>query len=231
MRGALTAIQAATVYERRRGGDGRSADGRGTYSIERMGSRTQRCTGGRHIVDDQHPFVGRTGVSAKGWAVEAMGTVETGLRTTASIAFEETAARDTELGRDAAGDHLGLVEPASAAAFGGGRRPGDDVDRREVEVARDEAVDEKPGEVMRQLTPVAVLEPQHHVARPPGEEHRGDHVTVRESLRRCDQRKPAGATQHRSCPPTPCTFTLKDHVPHSDKGVSQGFGESKASNQ
>ena len=85
---------------------------------------------------------------------------------------------------------------------------------------------QQTGQVMGDLTAVAVLEPEQHGPGPTGERDSRDHVTAERHRRRRGECEAARTTHHRPDTVTPCTTRLEHHAPQHDEGVSQGFAAS-----
>jgi len=185
-------------------GHGRTSHRSGPHATKRRLGRAQSGTRGGHVVDHEHALAHRSWAGPEDRTVQPGRPVEAGL-SGAALAFEQTPARDTQLGRHTPGNEFGLVESAPVTTSSAGRCPRDGVDLARENAGRKKAIDQQPGEMMGQLTAVGVLEPQQHIARPAGERHCGDDVTAPRHRRWCRQCEPARPTQDRSNPATPCT--------------------------
>jgi peptidoglycan/LPS O-acetylase OafA/YrhL len=214
-------VVAGTGDERRRGRQCSPDDAPSPGPSQRVGRRPQRGAGRDDVVDDQDPLASGPWARPEHRAVEAGGPVATGLGQVVAVTLEQTPARHTELGRDPLGDELGLVEPASPATLAARRCPRHHVDVAGQHAGGQQPVDEQPGDVMAELTTIAVLEAQDHISGPPGERERSDDVARSGQRHRRREGEPAGATQHRPDTVTAGTTGIEDHADSCTPGVSQ----------
>lgn len=145
-------------------------------------------------------------------------SVETGLGDAAGIALEEPATRHTDLGRHPTGDDLGLIEASLLAATAARRCPGHDIDVVWSNTLGEQAIDQQAGEVVGQLSAVAILEPEQHVTSPPGERHGRDHIAARRQTSGSRERETTRPTQDGTRTVTTGTTSLKHHAISMTKG-------------
>ncbi len=111
-----------------------------------------------------------------------------------------------------------LVEAALAAPSGAGRGPRDHIDPRVI-ATFDDLVHDEAGEVPADATPVAVLQAEHHVARPAGERHGGMDTVGLGSRRPPDEGESTGGAHRCTRGITSGTTCHEQHVLHHDEGV------------
>lgn len=165
--------------------------------MEGIGRRTQGRTGGDDVVDHEDPLPRRPRARPEDRTVETGSPIPAGLGRVVALALEQAATRHPELGRDPPGDELRLIEPTAPPPPAARRRPGDGVDVVGPDTGREQPVHQQPGDVMAELTSVAVLEPQDDVARSPGEGQGGDDVTGSGQRHRGGEGEAAAAAEHR----------------------------------
>ncbi len=166
------------------------------------------------------------GMGAERRASEPGRPVAPGLRTTGRVGpLEQPPTRHPELAGDVTGDQLGLVEASLPPPPAARRRPRDDVD---AVAGGDEPVDEQPGEVPGDGSPVPVLEAEQDVTDPTGE-RRGDEDAVRgPGVGPADQSEPARAADGCARCVTAGTAGGEDHGAIMTKGCA---GERMAPDQ
>jgi hypothetical protein len=147
-----------------------------------------------------------------GSGADSMDAIAAGLWCAVVVAFEQSPARQPELGSHPARNDLGLVEPTPVPPARGCGCPRHDVEVGRPHTGCDQTVDEQPGEVVRELPTIAVLEAEQHVAGTTGEGQSRDHVAALGQRARPREREPARAAQHRPDPFTACAMTLEDHA-------------------
>lgn len=145
--------------------------------------------------------------------------VETGLNRAPGAALQQPTTWHAELQRHATSDEFGLVEPALVSALTARRCPCDDIDVVGANPFGEQPVDQEPGEVVRQLTAIPILEAQQYIAGAPGEGHCGDHLTCDRQGHGCRQSESARPAQHRADPVTTSTSSLKQHAREHDEWV------------
>ncbi len=152
-------------------------------------------------------MAGQPRTSLEGRAVEAVDTIEAGLRGSRVGPFEEATTRHSQLASNPPSDQLGLVEAALATSLStrGGPRDHVEVVTRAEPFAKD-AIHDQAAEVAGDLAPVAILESEHHVSCAPHEREGSDDAVVLGRLGSgADERKPARAAQRRSGLGATCT--------------------------
>jgi len=180
----------------------------------------QRCAGRDDVIDHEYRRARDIGTGCEFGRIEPLSPGPTGLGHWYSASIEQTAAGQAELPCDSTCDFLTLIEPTVTAALRTRRGPGH---RLEVGVqpAFDQSIDQQTAEMARNLTPVAVLQRQHHVTSPSNERNSGNDpvlLRLRQPINECNATGGADRSPRSLAASTTC---FEHHVRHHGDGVSQ----------
>jgi hypothetical protein len=180
----------------------------------------QRCAGRDDVIDHEHGRARDIGTGCEFGRIEPLSPGPTGLGHWYSASIEQTAAGQAELPCDSTCDFLTLIEPTVTAALRTRRGPGH---RLEVGVlpAFDQSIDQQTPEMPRNLTPVAVLQRQHHITRPPGEGNCGNNPVLLRLRQPTNECNATGSADRSTRSLTAGATCFEHHVTQHDNGVSQ----------
>lgn len=175
----------------RSGGNGGEDHLASPVQLQSFTGREQGRSGGDDVVDDDDITTPQTGASPKLCALQPIGAPLSRLGCRCASTVEKPLGRHTQLPAYGSCDFFGLIETTLASALRARRRPCDDI-HIEMPAGVDQSVHDETAEVAGDLTPVAIFQREHDVARPPGECDRSDHPVILIAWRLPDERETAG---------------------------------------